>query len=82
MRVSRAHARMRARRLGAKKLLHLLQVALFVAMMRESAVAAIFGLVAVFATRVVRLDIPGKTGVPYVAVLVAISATSLALSSF
>jgi hypothetical protein len=37
-------------------------VALFVAMMRESAVAAIFGLVAVFATRVVWLDISRETG--------------------
>ena len=55
---------------------------LFVAMMRESAVAAIFGSVAAFATGVVWLDIPRKTGVSYVAVFVATSATSLALSSF
>ena len=48
MRVSRAHTRMRTWRLGSKNPLHLLQVALFVAMMRESAVAAIFGCVAAF----------------------------------
>lgn len=62
MRVSRAHTRMRTRGLGAKKLLHLLQVALFVAIAGKSAVAAIFSFVAVFATRVVWLDISRETG--------------------
>ena len=80
MRVSRAHARMRTWGLGSKKLLHLLQVALFVAMMRESAVAVIFGCVAVFATRVVWLDISRKTELLYVAVLVSISATTCFLA--
>ena len=55
-------------------------MALFVAMMRESAVAVIFGCVAVFATRVVWLDISRKTELLYVAVLVSISATTCFLA--
>ena len=59
----------------------MLQVALFVAMMRESAVAAVFGVVVPSATDVVWLDIPGKTGLSYVAVLVATFATACFLSA-